>query len=107
MTKSLSKDVARVIRGILAERQMTVQQFAARMGEPNSSVARWVNGSGTFKTDKLDAMADALDMDTAELVLRAVAKRGTTPAEQEDLRRAIDRVRPPQRPTPGRSEQTG
>jgi transcriptional regulator with XRE-family HTH domain len=100
MTRSLSKDIAKVVRGLLAERRITVQEFAAKMGEPNSSVARWINGGGTFKTDKLDDMADALGMETADLVMLAISKRqagglsAATEAEREDLRNAIDRVRP-------------
>jgi transcriptional regulator with XRE-family HTH domain len=100
MTRSLSKDIAKVVRGLLAERRITVQEFAATMGEPNSSVARWINGGGTFKTDKLDDMADALGMETADLVMLAISKRqagglsGASEAEQEDLKRRMEAKRP-------------
>lgn len=74
-TQSLSADIARVIRGMLAERQIHINEFAEKMGEPKTSVYRWINGGGTFKTDKLDAMAAALGMDPLDLVKRALETR--------------------------------
>lgn len=92
MDKGLSGDIAKVVRGILAERQMTVKEFAAVMGQPNSSVSRWINQGGSFKTDVLDDIAEALDMDTLDLVQLALAKRRSDASA--GLSDAIDRVRP-------------
>jgi transcriptional regulator with XRE-family HTH domain len=100
-TRELSKDVARVIRGILAERRVTVQDFAAQVGQPYSSVARWVNQGGSFKMDRLDDMADALGMDAAELVLLALRTRPK--GDDGGLADAIEEVRPPKRASPLRS----
>lgn len=80
----LSTDIARVIRGILAERKIHLNEFADQMGEPKSSVYRWINDGGTFKTDKLDDMAEALGMTTLELVERALRARREAEASGAD-----------------------
>jgi transcriptional regulator with XRE-family HTH domain len=90
--KRLTRDIARVVRGILAERKMTVTQFSALMGEPNSNVSRWVSGAGPFNTDKLEAMAEALGMSVPDLVALALERRATA-AERQDLRAAMERKR--------------
>ena len=99
-TRRLSNDIARVVRGLLAERRVTVQEFAATIGHPNSSVARWINQGGKFNTDVLEDIAEGLSMDVADLVQLARITRSTSDAERADLLRAVERHNPPAPPVP-------
>lgn len=99
-TSRLSKDIARVVRGLLAERRVTVQEFAATIGHPNSSVARWINQGGKFNTDILEDIATGLGLDPADLVMLARATSRVTDAERADLLRAVERMTPRTPPAP-------
>lgn len=99
MTRRLSTDVARVIRGLLAERQITTKDFAAAIGLPNSTVDRWLKG-GKMSTDALDPLAQGLNLSVEQLVALALAKRRQeeaglrsqlSPTEQAALDEAIAR----------------
>lgn len=101
-TRKLSKDIARVVRGLLAERRVTVQEFADSIGQPKTTVYRWINESGVSNTDGIDPIAEGLShlegldgMDAAELVLLAL--RARPELDEGGLADAIERVRPPRR----------
>ncbi len=101
--RTLSGDVATYVRGELSRRKIKPAQFAEQIGESTSSVERWLNEKVAFKLNALEAFATGLGMTPAELVdaaereaaLRRVEDLpGATPAEKEDLRRAVNRARP-------------
>ena len=105
-TRNLSKDVSRVVRGLLAERRVTVQEFAGSIGLPNTTVARWINQRGISDTDGLETVAAGLSkldglehIDVPELLRLAILSRpqGHDP---DGIVAAIDRVRPPRTPRP-------
>lgn len=75
----MSADVARVVRGILAERKVNTKDFARMAGIPASSVDRWLWRGGTFSVDSLEAMADALGMTSIDLMRLALGKRQDDP----------------------------
>lgn len=95
-TARLSADIASVIRGLLAERKIKGIEFSERIGLPNATVNRWLNG-GKFDTDALEAMADELGMDAGELVSMAVRRRAErhlrsiSTDEKADLQQARER----------------
>ena len=75
----LSQGVASVVRGLLAERRITVQEFAVSIGLPKSSVYRWVNQDGTFDVNKLEAIAAGLGIDQLELIRLALSTQFEPP----------------------------
>lgn len=92
MNSSLSKDIARVVRGILAEREINGVQFAETIGHPNSTVNRWLKG-GAISSDAIEDIAAGLGWDPVELIRTAIRTRpqGDDPG---GLGAAIDRIRP-------------
>lgn len=47
---------------------MTLAQFAARVGVPSSTAHGWVHGTHGIKPKWFRAIAEALELDVAELV---------------------------------------
>lgn len=61
----------------MGRRRMSGAELARRLGKPQSSVARRLDGRQTMDLDDLEMIAGALGVNVAELLAEATRKRVT------------------------------
>lgn len=89
---TLGDAVARAVSATLKERRLDTKAFAARLPYAQSTVYRQLAGTTRISTDDLEHLADALGMDAAALVTRAIALRaqiGRLSPQEEEARQIM------------------
>lgn len=67
----LAQLVAEEVRAAQGRQRVTGRELARRVGEPNTTVARWLRGDTPMGVDELDAVADALGVEVSDLIAAA------------------------------------
>lgn len=71
----LGDAIARAVSAILRERRIDTKTFATRLPYARSTVYRQLAGTTRISSDDIERLADALDLDVVDLILRAKALR--------------------------------
>lgn len=99
----LARHIAGVLRAEVARQQISQSALAAAVGLSQSQVSKYLTGKKAPNVDELEALCLAVGRSYLDVVTEAedqaagTIARGSSPrarAEQEDLRRAIERTRP-------------
>ena len=97
---SLTRHIAGVLRAKAARDQISQTTIAEAIGISQAQVSKYLRGTKAPNVDELEAIAAALGLSYLDVVVEAQAQLGASKAEREDLRSAIERVRPSNPPTP-------
>lgn len=112
ISDSLSEKVADEIRVALVRRRMSAKRLAEAVGVSQSAMSARLTGTTPIDLDELERIAQALEVDLADLLPHtAAAPESTSTATgqrvlRRDQRRSSYYAAPPTRPTPTRPSRT-
>lgn len=100
----LRQHAAEEIRVILARKRMSGAELARRTGIKQSTMSRRMTGETAFDLDDLEAIAEVLEVDVADLLPRMVGAASGPAGTDQELKKNLapaqvpvrnDNVRPP------------
>ena len=72
---AIKENLARTLRRIKTERQLSCREFADELAIPKSSLESYINGTGNPRADTLEMLAGELNVPLAEIVSGPVSGR--------------------------------
>ena len=72
---AINENLARTLRRIKTERQLSFREFAAELSIPKSSLESYINGTGNPRADTLEMLARELHVPLAEIVSGPISGR--------------------------------
>lgn len=64
----INKNLARILRRVKIERDLSYAEFAEELGIPKSSLVEYMNGTGNPRSDTLEMLSRKLDIPITEIV---------------------------------------